>query len=253
MNTMPLSACASTYRIHCSTCTYSVDHQKSDSRHLNCCGRIVCGDCIAKNPRFGIYCPFCQSPCPKRDGDGGGEAERETPFRPLPPPYTPAAPSPPPPSYRYSTTGGVIHYVRAADTLPTIALQYSLPLPLLRSHNRIFSDHLLHGRRSVDIPSPPYVGPSLSPAPEDIEGEGRKAATKRFQLKTKCLDADVADIYLQEAGWDEELAAKDWEMDERWVRDNPMLERSVGKGKGREVVSGKKGGGSKWGLRGFGY
>jgi len=149
----------------------------------------------------------------------------------------------------------VIHYIRATDTLPTIALQYNLPLPLLHSHNRIFSDHLLHGRRSVDIPSPPYVGPSLSPAPEDMEGEGRKAAAKRFQLKTKCLDADVAQVYLLEAQWDEELATKNWEMDEKWVKDNPMLERSMGKGKGKEVVPGRKGGGggSKWGLRGFGY
>ncbi|PWW79806.1 hypothetical protein C7212DRAFT_355566 [Tuber magnatum] len=249
---MPLPAYTPTYQIHCSTCTHSVDHQKPDSQHLNCCGRIVCGDCISKNPRFGIYCPFCQSSCSERGGGREGEAEMETPFRPLPPPYAPATPSPPPPSY--STRNGVIHYIRATDTLPTIALQYNLPVSLLRSHNRIFSDHLLHGRRTVDIPSPPYIGPSLSPAPEDLEGEGRKAAAKRFQLKTKCLDADVADVYLREAEWDEELAVKNWEMDDKWVRDNPMLERSVGKGKGKEVVSGKKGGGgSKWGLRGFGY
>ncbi|RPB06195.1 hypothetical protein L873DRAFT_30579 [Choiromyces venosus 120613-1] len=252
---MPLPAYSSTYQIHCSTCTHYIDRQTAEPRHLNCCGRIVCGDCIIKNPRFGIYCPFCQSPCTKNESCEG--VQRETPssssFRPLPPPYTPPTPAPPlpPPSYSTTTTGSVTHYLRETDTLQTLSLQYNLPLPLLRSHNRIFADNLLHGRRCIGIPSPPYIGPSLSPEPGDIVAEGRKAAAKRFQLRTKCLDADVAEVYLSAADWDEELAVGNWVVDEKWLEENPMVERRVGKGKGREVVLAGRGG--QWGLRGFGY
>ena len=31
-----------------------------ENRRLSCCGRIICGECIEGNERFGSYCPFCQ-------------------------------------------------------------------------------------------------------------------------------------------------------------------------------------------------
>lgn len=59
---------------------------------------------------------------------------------------------------------------------------------------------------------------------------------------------DSIEVYLEESGWDEELAAKNWLADEKWARENPMVERSTGS-KMKEVVD-KRG---KWGLRAFGY
>ncbi|KAM7215704.1 hypothetical protein V8F06_008898, partial [Rhypophila decipiens] len=32
-----------------------------DNRPLDCCGRVICGSCIHKNPRFDTYCPYCQT------------------------------------------------------------------------------------------------------------------------------------------------------------------------------------------------
>jgi len=32
-----------------------------NDKRLDCCGRIICGNCIHKNPRFAGYCPYCQT------------------------------------------------------------------------------------------------------------------------------------------------------------------------------------------------
>lgn len=108
----------------------------------------------------------------------------------------------------------------------------------------------MYARRTINIPSPPYNGPSLShpPTEEEQERDAEKSKIKRFQLKTKCIDLDSIEVYLEESGWDEELAAKNWLADEKWARENPMVERSTGS-KMKEVVD-KRG---KWGLRAFGY
>lgn len=39
------------------------DKPKAHDRRLDCCGRIICGNCIHKNPRFATYCkaPLCLS------------------------------------------------------------------------------------------------------------------------------------------------------------------------------------------------
>lgn len=208
---------------------------------------------MQENPRFGDYCPFCQS-IAKADKKG---PEGAASFRPLPPPYTSVSDPSPPPSYQIpsspsssSAPSRVLHHLRSNDTILSLSLLYKLPPHIIRNHNRLFSDHLLQARRTIEIPSPPYNGPSLSqpPTEEEQEQEVKKSKIKRFQLKTKCIDFDSAKVYLKEAGWDEELAAKNWLADERWVKDNPMRERNTGN-KGKEVV----GKGRKWGLRAFGY
>lgn len=207
---------------------------------------------VQENSRFGAYCPFCQSTT-KADQKGSGDAES---FRPLPPSYISTPELDPPPSYQgpssppSSTPSGIWHYLRPDDSVLSLSLLYKVPAHAIRSYNRLFSDHMLHARRGIEIPSPPYNGPSLShpPTEEELEQEAKKSKIKRFQLKTKCVDFDSAEVYLEEAGWNEELAANNWLADEKWVKENPMIERGMG-GKGKEVV----GKGGRWGLRGFGY
>ncbi|KAL2129122.1 hypothetical protein VTI74DRAFT_8199 [Chaetomium olivicolor] len=84
-----------------------------DDRRLDCCGRIICGDCIHNNVRFLSYCPYCQTSGrlplinhhkhrPKKSHpDSASAATSPSPLDP--PPYTPIASTdkdtscPPPP------------------------------------------------------------------------------------------------------------------------------------------------------------
>ncbi|KAI5851182.1 hypothetical protein DFP73DRAFT_471439 [Morchella snyderi] len=249
---------ASSAQLYCAICTNEI--LPAPVMPVECCGRAVCGDCIDANPRFAVYCPFCQSLPAKAKVEA---TPTTTSFRPLPPPYTPSpapAPDPPPPPPYPSGSGSssravVHHYIRHTDSLLSISVLYNLPAQTLRLHNRLYSDHLLHARRTVEIP-PPYSGPSLShpPTEEEAVEEARKSTVKRFQVRTKCTDWEAAEVYLKEGGWDEAAALRRWEADERWVRENPMMERGVGgKGKGKEVVGKGRGKGTRWGLRAFGY
>lgn len=277
---MSLPSYTSCSQLYCGICTQVLENpQQRLSRNLGCCGRSVCGECIQvcastfnflngsglflflkfdnlnlqENPRFGVYCPFCQS-IAKSDKDGDDEVLS---FRPLPPSYTPAPNSHPPPSYRLpssspssSLPNKVLHCLQRNDTILSLPLLYKLPTHVVRNHSHLFLDHLLHARRTIKITGPPCNGPSLSDVPteEEQEQDAEKSKIKRFQLKTKCGDIDSAEVYLKDSGWNEDLAEKNWLADERWARENPMMERSTG-GKIKEVVD-KRG---KWGLRAFGY
>lgn len=57
---------------------------------------------------------------------------------------------------------------------------------------------------------------------------------KKFQLRTKCVEWDVAKVYLEETKWDLEKAIVRWDEDERWEREQNV--RGLGKGKQKEVV-----------------
>lgn len=177
-------------------------------------------------------------------------------FRPLPPPYTPAPISHPPTSYRLPSSSssssspspkGDLHYLQRNDTIFSLSLLYKLPAHVIRNHNHLFSDHLLHARRTIKIPGPPHSSPYLFDplTEEEQEQDTERSKIKRFQLKTKCVDINFAEIYLEDSGWKEDLAAKNWLADEKWARENPMVERSTGD-KIKEVVG-------KWGLRAPGY
>lgn len=122
----------------------------------------------------------------------------------------------------------MLHFVRSSDSVASLSLLYGVPLDELRVHNRLFADNLLHARHAVRIPGTYYSGSSHSSTPVDgEEEETRKSKTKRFQLQTKCIDPEMAEVYLKEAGWDECLAKERWQADERWASEHPL------KGKGR--------------------
>jgi hypothetical protein len=126
----------------------------------------------------------------------------------------------------------VIHFVRATDTLPGLALLYNVPLGVLRSHNRLWSDHLLVARSAISIPASHYRGGSHSPAAE--EGDDKKCLLKRFQITTKCVDVKMAEAYLDAAGGRLEEAVETWRADEGWVREQEGRER-----RGKGIVSGR--------------
>ncbi|KAF3933610.1 hypothetical protein ABW19_dt0208049 [Dactylella cylindrospora] len=189
-----------------------------------CCGRYVCAICVEKNPRFATYCPFCpikHLPAEDKDSDAVSIA---------PPSYeviTSASSGLPPPPYPSYPAGAIaknvnpaeslIHYILPTDTFPTLTLKYSVPASVLRSHNRLWSDNLLAGRSYILIPRSYYLGPSLSPDPVQSEEE---SLLKRFQVKTKCVEYEIAKLYLDEAGWDIDRAVDKWKADERWEEAN---------------------------------
>ncbi|KAK6524851.1 hypothetical protein TWF281_011752 [Arthrobotrys megalospora] len=211
----------------------SLPHYKSD-----CCGRYVCFICIEKNPRFITYCPFCPIKRPRKDQDTDTETISE------PPPYTPnKTPSSPPP---YSTvtprtinpSDSLIHYLIPTDTIISISFQYSIPAILLRSHNRLYSDSLLAGRSYILIPRDHYNGPSLSPNPVQSEEDN---TLKRFQIRTKCVEYEIAKVYLEESEWDLEKAVEKWVADERWEAVNGGMSSRVRIGKAGSSKTGSAG------------
>lgn len=113
----------------------------------------------------------------------------------------------------------VLHFVRPKDTITSLSLLYRVPPAIIRSCNRLFSDHLLLARQAIIIPGTHYCGPSLSATPVGGEAEEtRKSKLKRFQIRTKCVNFEMAEFYLDDAGWDERKAEEKWWLDERWVQ-----------------------------------
>jgi hypothetical protein len=82
----------------------------------------------------------------------------------------------------------VLHFLDVRhDTLISLSLQYGIPISALRRANRIWSDNLLHARRTLIIPGQFYkAGISLSPRPIDgEEGEIRKCKVRRLMVACK--------------------------------------------------------------------
>ncbi|KAK6506108.1 hypothetical protein TWF506_011029 [Arthrobotrys conoides] len=208
-------------------------HYKSE-----CCGRYVCFICISKNPRFITYCPFCPIKRPQinQETDAGIELE--------PPSYTlnNIPPSPPPystdPVETINSSESLIHYLLPNDSVTSISFQYSIPSHVIRSHNRLYSDTLLAGRNYILIPRNRYSGLSLSPNPVQSEEEN---VLKRFQIRTKCVEYDIAKVYLDEAGWDLEKAIEKWAADELWEASNGDMSSKVRAGKARSSKTGSIG------------
>ena len=197
---------------------------KALDRRLDCCTRVICGNCIASNRRFATYCtmsfiskhpirhwpntgPFCQvstTPTPLPQG------LRD------PPSYSPPSSSKPsplpsqdPPTYSdelpsYSSLTNtqtqlpekgsssqpedVLHFLdHEHDNLTSLSLRYGVPIAALRKANNITSDHLLLARRTILIPGEFYkAGVSLSPRPvEGEEEERRKAIVRRWMVTCK--------------------------------------------------------------------
>ncbi|TVY21824.1 hypothetical protein LARI1_G000230 [Lachnellula arida] len=270
-------ACATCARyLNTITPQYDAKSEKpvAQDRSLECCGRVVCADCIHRNSRFATYCPFCQisvtpSPLPQGLKD--------------PPSYTPAAstskdasdaslPTNPPaysdelPTYASIDTNitpqfpgqekqntntntqpaeDVLHFLNhSEDTLPSLSLRYGVPIPALRKANNLMADHLLLARRTLLIPGEFYKGEvSLSPRPvEGEEEERRKGVIRKWMVRCKVSEYDVAVLYLENAGYDFEIAVAVFEDDERWERENPLKGKGKQKGKdaGRRRFTGLK-------------
>ncbi|KAH8815834.1 hypothetical protein F5884DRAFT_195732 [Xylogone sp. PMI_703] len=221
-------------------------------RRLECCNRIICGNCIYKNPRFATYCPFCQiSTAPSSLPQGLRD----------PPAYTPSSStqSPPnkdPPDYSeelpsYSSlaqlstrsslpeklqlqpANDVLHFLdHENDTLTSLSLRYRVPISELRRANGITSDHLLLGRRTIIIPGSHYKGGvSLSPRPvEGEEEERRKGTIRRWMVACKVSDYDIALLYLEQFDYSLESAIQAYRDDERWEIEHPLVGSIKGKG-----------------------
>jgi len=97
----------------------------------------------------------------------------------------------------------------------------------------LYSDNLLLARQTMLIPGQYYQGPSHSATPPDgEEEETRKSKLKRFQTKSKCVDVKMAEVYLDNAGWDEQKALDEWREDEKWEMEQKSKD-AKGKGKMR--------------------
>lgn len=206
-----------------------------DNKRLDCCDRLVCATCIAKNPRFATYCPFCQTPVSQEPASQAPPAYTDSPVPHTPPPppqphaATLAPPTYDPPAYdeshdiKQEKNPDVVHHLSPDDTLTSLSLAYRVPINVLRQHNSIWSDHLLTARKMVLIPGQYYQGPSLAPDPvDDAEETERKSKIRRLMTKCKIHEYDVAVLYLEQEEWDFGRASDKFLADEQWERDHPM-------------------------------
>ncbi|KAI1194890.1 hypothetical protein F5X97DRAFT_261902 [Nemania serpens] len=219
-------------------------------RWLECCPRAICGRCIYDNPRFSSYCPFCQIssvdnilPPGLRDPPSysASMATSSLAYETSPPPYTPTSTNQesrvPPnekstPRHDGPVAEDVLHFLdHTRDSINSLSLRYGVPASVLRQANNISSDQLLMGRRTVRIPGQYYRGGvSLSPRPiEGEEEEKRKAKIRRWMVACKVHEYDVALLYLEQAGYDLQLATDEYFADEEWERTHPTHETRRGK------------------------
>jgi hypothetical protein len=122
------------------------------------------------------------------------------------------------------------------DTITSLALQYKVPVSALRQTNKITSDHLLLGRRTILIPGEFYKGGvSLSPRPiEGEEEELRKSKIRRFMTSCKVSDYDVALLYLRQTNYDLDAAVDAYVADDAWEKEQASkVEGSKRAGKNR--------------------
>jgi len=224
----------------------------AQDRRLQCCGRVICGRCIADNSRFATYCPFCQvSTVPSLIPQG----LRDPPAYSAPPSprsthatlaHSPDSDAPPSyaslshsvsqvgdtkPTSGSSPAPDVLHFLSPDDTLQSLSLAYSTPIPVLRSINNLFADHLLAARRTILVPGQYYKGGvSLSPRPiEGEEEELRRSKVRKWMVGCKVAEYDIALLYLQQADYNLEAAITAYKADEKWEKEHPMNSNMKGK------------------------
>ncbi|MCJ1394457.1 hypothetical protein MMC18_007335 [Xylographa bjoerkii] len=125
----------------------------------------------------------------------------------------------------------VLHFLGPDDTLQSLSLAYGTPIPVLRSINNLFADHLLAARRTVLIPGQYYKGGvSLSPRPvEGEEEELRRSKVRKWMVGCKVAEYDIALLYLQQADYDLEASIAAYKADEKWEREHPLNSNMKGK------------------------
>ncbi|PBP24359.1 thiamine biosynthetic bifunctional enzyme [Diplocarpon rosae] len=236
---------------------------KAIERRLECCGRMICGICIAivkNNQRFAAYCPFCQvstkpSPLPQglRDPPSYTLASTSKLLLPQhsvgPPPYSDVLPTysslteQRPAILEKASPGAapaedVLHFLdHENDSFTSLSFRYGIPIPALRKANNITSDHLLLARRTILIPGEFYKGGvSLSPRPiEGEEEERRKGLVRRWMVACKVSEYDVALTYLKQVDYDLDAAVEAYKEDERWEKEHPLEASVTGKGRRHDV------------------
>ncbi|TGO50823.1 hypothetical protein BCON_0175g00090 [Botryotinia convoluta] len=230
-----------------------------ENRKLSCCGRIICGECIEGNERFGSYCPFCQvrsaeavyntvaasTPSDKPPSHESLHSSSESNSRTSPPTYShtlnPKLQAQPQlQSKTEPQSEDTLHFLsHATDSMTSLSFRYGVPIDVLRKKNGITSDHLLLARKTILIPGEWYKGVvSLSPRPvEGEEEERRKSCVRRFMVGCKVSEYDIAVLYLVQANYDLELAMGIYKDDERWEKENPISNKGKGKGKSRYEVA----------------
>lgn len=114
---------------------------------------------------------------------------------------------------------GVLHWVTSSDTLPGLALRYSVSVASIRTANNLFSGSGIFERGYLLIPVTNYTGPAIS---ERSEQDERKALVKRFQLSSKCVHPDEALAYMVKCDYDLDAALENYWSDARWERENPF-------------------------------
>ncbi|KAL9040222.1 MAG: hypothetical protein Q9180_002047 [Flavoplaca navasiana] len=204
----------------------------AQDRRLDCCGRIICGNCIENNKRFATYCPFCQvssqpSPLPQGLRDPPAYSASSPPHE-QPPAYSPVDDQEET-DEKHGHNGvevaeDVLHFVDPArDTISSLALRYAVPANALRTKNHVYADHLLAARKAILIPGEFYKGVSLSPQPIDGEDEEiRKSKIRRWMVTCKVSDYNVAVLYLEQAKYELDAAVEAYLADEQWERDHPI-------------------------------
>ncbi|KAF2845971.1 hypothetical protein T440DRAFT_459392 [Plenodomus tracheiphilus IPT5] len=228
-------------------------------RRLDCCGRAICARCLTDNPRFRDYCPFCQiatgpsalppqglreppSYSPPDECEGDDE---------LPPYCASNGLEPLSEKSRPSTDNApdVLHFVdQNNDSISSLSLRYGVPTNALRRTNNLFADHLLAARRAVLIPGEFYKGGvSLSPRPlEGEEEEIKKTKLRKFMVRTKVSEYDVALLYLEQADNQLEQAIISYKADEEWEKEHSLETAKKGKSKASQTT-----GRRKWGFGGL--
>ncbi|KAK4163513.1 thiamine biosynthetic bifunctional enzyme [Cladorrhinum sp. PSN259] len=237
----------------------STSEKPVSDRTLDCCSRIICGDCIDKTPRFLTYCPYCQTSGRISSSASSSSASRSRltsppPYSPppsvttSPPPYTLSSAAPPIQDLKSSSSSSssscesIVHFLLPTDSISSLSLLYNIPPPLLRKHNNLPSDHLLFARSTILIP--PGYGTQTSHSPQPIESEAellRKTKIRKFMVKCKESDYDVAVTYLQGSGYDLEEACSRYHEDEEWEKGNPLegkKKKKLSKENGGEKVKG---------------
>ncbi|KAK3997245.1 hypothetical protein QBC44DRAFT_364554 [Cladorrhinum sp. PSN332] len=218
----------------------STSEKPVSDRKLDCCSRIICADCIDKNPRFLSYCPYCQP-----SGRASSSSSRVT---TSPPPYTPSSDPFNPPGEEKSSEP-IIHFLLPTDSIPSLSLAYNIPPHLLRKFNNLTSDHLLFARQTLLVPAG-YSAKSHSPRPVESEAELlRKNKIRRWMVSCKESDYDMAVTYLEGSGYDLEESVKRYKDDVEWEKSNPLQKKVNEKKKTKEKGNGGGGGGGWfWGL-----
>ncbi|KAI0902264.1 hypothetical protein F4806DRAFT_490735 [Annulohypoxylon nitens] len=226
-------------------------------RQLECCQRVICGHCRSTNPRFNTYCPYCQISLTDTSLPQGlkeppsYESSIATSSSKIistaPPPYTPPINQMTPDPLNEKSVPfdsepaeDTLHFLdHAHDSISSLSLRYGVPASALRRANNITSDHLILGRRTVIIPGEYYKGGvSLSPRPvEGEEEEARKSKIRRWMVACKVHEYDVAVLYLEQAGYDLEMATEAFFADEAWEQAHPVEAARRGKGVAKHTNS----------------